>query len=266
MEPRITPLTTALEQVVYPWPAEDEALLGRLRWFLHTPYAHAVVATNVRNEEDVRGLGGAITLGTTGWITLLRSTNTDGPHTRTAILRTLVAHLENAETTAQCMVAAPGDVPLLEALGFQARQRILRYTGGRFLQATRDEVDHLEPWHRMAVLRMDRQATGEDRSTLLLEHEYLGRVYAEDNAVRGFTLALLGEGLIIADTSYAGLELQRWHFPIQEHLLLPEGNLSAHAHLTERGYHAQPEGTLMVRGDAPVLHVERIYAWPWGAV
>ena len=63
-------------------------------------------------------------------------------------------------------------------------------------------------------------------------------------------------------TSYA----QVGHFPIQEHILLPAGNAAAHAHLTERGYRALHEGTLMVRGDAPPLNVEWVYAWPWGVV
>ena len=63
-------------------------------------------------------------------------------------------------------------------------------------------------------------------------------------------------------TSYA----QVGHFPIQEHILLPAGNAAAHAHLTERGYRNLHEGTLMVRGDAPPLNVEWVYAWPWGVV
>ena len=39
-----------------------------------------------------------------------------------------------------------------------------------------------------------------------------------------FTLALLGEGLTVADDPAVGLELLRWHFPVQEHVLLFEGN------------------------------------------
>jgi len=51
--------------------------------------------------------------------------------------------------------------------------------------------------------------------------------------IRGFSLLLLGEGLIIADALDVGLELQRWHFPVQEHLLMFDGNL-AHEHLTKQ--------------------------------
>lgn len=65
--------------------------------------------------------------------------------------------------------------------------------------------------------------------------------------MREFSLPLLGEGLIIADAPDVGLELQRWLFPTQEHILLPAGN-AAHEHLVKQGYSATPVGVRMVRG------------------
>ncbi|MEZ4739084.1 MAG: hypothetical protein R2818_06930 [Flavobacteriales bacterium] len=50
-------------------------------------------------------------------------------------------------------------------LRFRAREKILRYTRGRFLQATRDEVIHYGAWHDLAILRMDQPAFGEDLNT-----------------------------------------------------------------------------------------------------
>ena len=38
-----------------------------------------------------------------------------------------------------------------EGFGFTAHEEVLRYTGGKFLQATRDEVVHHEPEHRLGI-------------------------------------------------------------------------------------------------------------------
>ncbi len=124
-----------------------------------------------------------------------------------------------------------------------------------------DEVIHYEAYHRMALLRMAKSVMGEDRSELLMEHTYLGQVYAQGDAIRGFSLALLGEGLILADDPKVGLELQHWHFPILEHLLIPAGNTAAATHLTERGYTATVEGIRMVRGPVPELKEEMVFGW-----
>ncbi len=72
-----------------------------------------------------------------------------------------------------------------------------------------------------------------------------------------------GEGLIIADAPDVGLELQRWLFPIQQHVLLPAGN-AAHAHLTKQDYTATPVGVRMVRGTVPQVRTAMCFAESWG--
>ena len=99
-----------------------------------------------------------------------------------------------------------------------------------------------------------------------MEHSYLGRVYLDGNRVRGFAWALLGHALIVADAPNVGLELQRWIFPTQESILVPEGNAAAHAHLQERGYSAEVVGVRMVRGEARVQRTANIFAEPFGPI
>jgi len=262
----LLPLTTAhLESPM--WNSEEEfgLMRGRLQWHLHTPYAHAFCA--VLHGTDVRGICSAVRFGTSARITTCKLVQGhDATAVRAALLEKVLDALLAEGCTAFTLTAQPADVPHWEALGFVEQEPLLRYTGGRFVQATRDEVIHLEPYHRMAVMRMDKLATGEDRGTFLWEHNYLGQVYAEGHALRGFSLAMLGHALIVADAPAIGLELQRWIFPTQEHILLPEGNAAADAHLQERGYRAEIMGVRMVRGKALPYRPEQIYAEPFGVV
>jgi len=248
------------------WSAEFNALLGRLLWHVHTPYAQALLMVHDNDPDEVLGIGCAITHGTTGRITVMRTHPTaEGNAVHTALAEALFAYLDAEGCTTCSLVSPPADEPRWTALGFAAAGPVSRYTGGRFLQATRDEVIHIEPEHRLGLLHLARQASGEDHSTLLMEHSYLGVVYMEGTRLRGFSLLLLGEGLIIADAPDVGLELQRWHFPVQEHLLLPMGNL-AHEHLTKQDYVAETIGVRMVRGAELGTRPTMIFAWPWGAV
>lgn len=252
-------LTHELEQAAAWWHEQYELFLGRLRWSARTPYALALGAVR---WDEVEACGTAVVCGGTGRITALRGQR---PQEREAVAQALIAALERAGCTGQVVHAAPADAAFWGALGFAAGTPLLRYTGGRFLQATWDGIEILEPAQRLGVIHLDRKASGEERSTLLLEHEYMGRACSERGTVRGFTLALLGEGLIVADDPDLGLELQRWHFPIQEHVLLWEGN-SAHQHLTERGYRAEPHGLRMTRGTVPPHRPALIFAEPFDRV
>ncbi len=241
------------------WPDELELYLGRLRWHQCTPWAFVLGAVH---DESVRGCGAAFHQGELGRITALRAPDAELSH---ALLKALLQELEQAGCTGHVVHAASGEEEFWRAHGFEESTPLLRYTGGLFIQATWDSIVHIEPEHRMGVLHLDRKASGEQRAELVMEHAYLGQVHAERGLVHGFTLALLGEGLTVANDPAVGLELLRWHFPVQEHVLLFEGN-AAHAHLSERGYRAEPIGTRMVRGEVPSHRPEMIYAEPFAPV
>ncbi len=263
---QIVPLTAEhLEAPMWDSSDEFEQMLGRLQWHLHTPYARAFCA--VAFEEEVAGIATAVRFGDSARITACKLvTGFDATAARVGLVNTLLDALHNDGCTAFSITVAPDQVEHWKAFEFVPQENLLRYTGGKFYEATYPDVVWIEPQHRMAVMHLDRQASGEDRHALLLEHEYIGRVYMDGNTVRGFALALLGNSLIVADTPSVGLELQRWIFPTQDYLFVPEGNATAHAHLLERGYTAAVAGVRMVRGEARTQRIANIFGEPFGAV
>ncbi len=238
----------------------DKWVRGRLYWHLITPYAMVLQAE--LNGEHV-GHACATVYNDSGWVREvrvlhLRDDATVGP----ALLKELLARMEAAGATRQITVAPKRYQPLFAAFGFVPEGEVLEYECGQFLQATRDEVVNMEPEHILGVLHLDRLATGEDREQLIREHMYLGSVYIEGSRIRGFSLPLLGEGLIVADHPEAGLELQRWLFPIQPILHMPAGQLAGHEHLIKQGYSANYPSMRMVRGSRPAYRPAMIFAHP----
>ncbi|MBK7556071.1 MAG: hypothetical protein IPI55_16130 [Flavobacteriales bacterium] len=65
----------------------------------------------------------------------------------------------------------------------------------------------------MGVLHLDKLAYGEDRRELISEHFYASRVFMHKGRVLGTYMPLLMDELIVAENSYAGCELLRWHLP-----------------------------------------------------
>ena len=234
------------------------ALLARVRWHLHTPYATVLAAWH---GEQLAGLATGWRLNGAACITTV-VVRPDAPAVHTALAEALLAAL--VPDGAPCVVhASPAHAARWTALGFAPQHALVRVAGVRFAEAQRPAVALLEPPHWLGVFRLDRLASGLDRRPLLLEHAYLAQVYTEQGRVRGFYLPLLGDGLIVADDPAVGLELQRWLFPVQPQLLLPESSPVLEV-LSARAAAVSTEAVCLVRGPLP-RQAELLYAEPYGA-
>ncbi|QQR88037.1 MAG: hypothetical protein IPJ76_07435 [Flavobacteriales bacterium] len=242
-------------------PAQRTQALAHMRWCARTPYA---IVNLVEVNDALVGYCTAVRSGTTVRIAhfFLQASVEVTAHSRVladAFVRALLAD-GAAGVHVQC---SPYDVPLWADLGFVVCDQFARYGGGVFQEAQRDEVLLMEPVHTLALLHLDRKATGEDRTPLLMEHRYAAQGYVEENRLRGALLPVLGHGYIVADAPEVGLELQRWLLPVQTHIVVPEANAAACAHLHERGYRVHGTSVRLVRGALPHFRPELVFAWPW---
>jgi hypothetical protein len=245
-------------------PKDPGRLLGHLRWCLHTPYAEVFA---LHAEGQLAGVATLVHFGESSRVGAYCITG--GKHAQLPdhllIDRLLQATGAHGERPLAVQVKPEERAPW-EALGFVAEQGFLVFANGLFHEADRDEVALLGPGQALALLHLDRRATGEDRHALLLEHRFAAHAFVEQGKVRGALLPMLGQGLVLADAAEVGLELQRWLLPTQRQIIVPAGNLAAKEHLVECGYGVSERSLRLVHGQAPGLEPEMIFAWPWGAV
>lgn len=235
--------------------------LGHMRWCARTPYATLQL---IEVNHQLVGYCTALRFGTTGRIAhLFADPGLQEDDFRTALAEGISGMLQFLGAPGVHVQCAPEEVPFWEAIGFTVHDRFVQYGGGVFQEAQRDEVLLMEPAHTLALLHLDGKATGEERTPLLMEHRYAAQGYVEDNRLRGALLPVLGHGYIVADAPEVGLELQRWLLPVQTHLMVPEANAAACAHLHERGYRVQATSVRLVRGAKPDFRPEMVFAWPW---
>jgi hypothetical protein len=249
------PTPPLLRAAALHWPA----VLPRLRWHLHTPYAFTLC---VVEHTELSGIASGLRFGTHAHITLVRMVPDAGAALHAALVNALAQTL--APEGSCTAVVPPEQEALWTALGFVPQELLLRFSSGVHETPTHNEVEPLEPHHRLAVLHLDRRAHGLERHAMLLEHAYLGRVYHERGHVRGFYLPLL-DGLIVADVAYAGHELQRWLLPTQGHVLLHDGTPAVHA-LEALSWQREAVGLRMMRGAGFSTRQEMVYGVPFGAV
>lgn len=252
----IQPLTPAAPHMAY-WLPDTE--WGRAVWHAHTAYSHAIWC---EEYDDLMGVAGYVRFDGTALLDLLYVSPDERGHGYGKALIAALLEQADAEGLSVVVDAPPDAVAFFERYGFTKETELLHFTGGKFYQATLDEVLLAEPIHYMAMAHLDRRAFGEDRRTWLLEHSYIASAFVDGGRVRGFSIPLLRNALIVADSPEVGLELQRWVFPTQEHMIIPAGNTAAVKHLHERSYTSSVHAVRMVRGERPAFKAEMVFAYP----
>ncbi len=228
-------------------PADWDAMAARIRWHLSTDYAIAL--KSIFGEALVSGLGLAIAHGTSGWIgDRLMHPRFRGPDLEGALVGAVLKDLEAKGCATVSVLAEEVSIPVFEAQGFVPDGYSVTSGGGQCEVPTLDEVELFEPHHSLGVLRLDKLASGEDRRTLISEHFYASRIFVNKGKVQGNYMVLLGEGLIVAENTFAGEELLRWHLPHVQEITLPEANTAAIEFLQLRKYTEQRRVLRMVRG------------------
>lgn len=241
-------------------PADLDAMEGRVRWHLSTPYA--VVLKSIFGEALISGLGTAIIHNGTGWIgERLMMPRFRGWELEAELVSGLLLELRERGCTSCMVMVEEHQQTHYEALGFQADGIYVTYAGGQCEAPTLDEVELFEPHHSMGVLHLDKQAYGEDRRALVSEHFYASRVFMRKGRALGYYVPLLIDGPIVAENSFAGFELLRWHLPHVTEVTLPEGNAAALEFLQERKYTEQRRLLRMVHGPRVPWRPEMVYAW-----
>ena len=113
--------------------------------------------------------------------------------------------------------------------------------------------------HEEDIYRLDRVASGEDRSQRLKEFLKDGFVYNNSNGIAGFFLPSFGEGLIIAENSEAGFELMKYRNSWNDIAILPAENKKAVDHLEKENFRLFRTARRMWTGKKIHWNPEMIY-------
>ena len=167
----------------------------------------------------------------------------------TSITRHLVQEAQARKVPDTYLLATSDGRPMYQRMGFadDGEYAFLVKSPLNGIQAHDPRLFSLTSEDLPALYRLDREASGEDRSVLM--HHFLdeGVVYkAEDGHLQGFLLPALGEGLLIADNFAVAKSL----LIVREkkcggEIAVPLGNTQFISFLQDRGYQLLRRAYLM---------------------
>ncbi|MDR2920857.1 MAG: GNAT family N-acetyltransferase [Tannerella sp.] len=153
------------------------------------------------------------------------------------IVRTLIGIIKDNGCSTTYLIATDLGEPVYKKVGFITETTYLVHKDIVALKdrAISDQIHRYKDKYREQLLGLDRKTSGEDRMMHLEEHLISGRVYLCNDRVEGYYLPTLGEGLIIAETEKAGIELLKLHLQYNNRVVIPQENLVARKFLEETG-------------------------------
>jgi GNAT superfamily N-acetyltransferase len=161
------------------------------------------------------------------------------------------------------LIATELGFPVYKKAGFRIvaeYKYLMRYKSWGDLQISPAIIPYDDRFHS-TIMELDNNITGEDRSPLLTDYLQNTLVYMENNSIYGFYMPELGEGLILSDTTKAGLELMKKKYSSVDKAVLPSDNQSGIDFLLQSGFEVvNTRGIRMIKGDDINWNPQKVFS------
>lgn len=236
-------------------------IIPEFEYYINNDFCFPV---KVVDDKKITGIGSAIILKNTAWLAhIIVDRKYRGRGIGSQIVEYLLKIIREQSVDTCLLIATEPGLPVYQKTGFKI---ITEYV---FLKRIKPWIAYADskrilPYksdYYSMITELDRKISGEDRKVLIDKFLKKSLVYVENNMVNGFFLPGLGEGLIIADTVEAGLELMKIKYSVYDKAILPADNYHGIEFLKQNGFmEADTKGTRMILGKNMTWRPEMIYS------
>lgn len=267
-----------MNTIIRPMQAGEVELLGAIQpegwkdirsmFAYHLTYPACTVIVAERQGQIIGAANGTC-WGTTGWLgPIIVGPRFRGQGIGKQLTQAIMKRLQEQGCASLLLIATELGQPVYEKLGFVIDGRYCFMKGGaELLQTVREgPVRPLRLSDLPKIEQLDREASGEDRSTLLRRLEASGGLVVtggNDEFVHGYYLRTpWGPGPIVADHKEVGFTLLQRVFAMEGHrsAVLHEGNQAAIDYLLQAGFTVSTHAARMVLGQPVPWKPQSMYA------
>lgn len=263
----ITPLLQRdLEQVSALTPEGWDDLISHFDFYLSSSFCIPLKAVL---DGQLAGLGNVICNRDTAWLAhIVVHPGFRNRGLGKAITAALLQHIDRERYPTVMLDATDMGYPVYHSLGFETLSHHVHFSGDCLLPPPADAaITVYTPAYRDAILQLDRDATGEDRTEMLQLHLDAAQVYREQDKVCGVYFPALHRGLLIADPVTPAWEaLLRIRLSEKGHAMVPEGNTEVQHWLKQAGFRETRRSRRMCLGPQKSWKPEMIFNVSGGAM
>jgi GNAT superfamily N-acetyltransferase len=233
---QIVPLTTSdLDLLPAIQPSDWADIRIPIGFYLQADFCHPF---KVEINGVLVGTGTAILHETTGWLaTIVTHTGYRNKGIGKAITEHLLAFLQSKQCNYIYLMATALGEPVYTKVGFVTESHYDYYKNVVHEDlAISTNIIAYQPAYEQQVLAIDRAVSGENRALYLESFIHDSFLYIDNNIVQGIYFPRLGDGMIIANTEMAGIELMKKRLQKFNIVSFPQENLAASKSMQSLGY------------------------------
>jgi ribosomal protein S18 acetylase RimI-like enzyme len=179
-----------------------------------------------------------------------------------AVTQHLIDHARSRGRETILLAASALGVPVYKRIGFERDLDYIFFKADHpvKIESVSGNIFGITPEDYERVADLDRTVTGERRTQLLARYLKTGVVYYDDR-IRGYYLPDFGKGLIIADSSLAGVELLKYRLSRDPSpVCVPETNAMAIGFLRSLGFTQFLQSPRMYLTNNVTWHSQNVYS------
>lgn len=218
------------------------------RFFLSNSFCNPI---KMIVDDRIVGVGNTITFKDTAWLAHIIVGN---EHRNRGFGFRIVEHLLNDLTKSIksiSLIASPFGEPVYKKIGFKTVSDYI-YLERRDSWNDRkisERIVRYESKYYREIIRLDKEISGEEREPLIKKYIESSFVYIKADEIKGFYIPTLGEGLIFADTTEAGVELMSMKYAKVDTAVIPRDNQTGLDFLEQNGFcESETKGKRMIVG------------------
>lgn len=230
-------------------------------FFSHSNFCYPI---KMLVDNELVGVGNAVTFNNSAWLShIIVGEEYRKKGYGSYIVEHLLDYLKRDIFQTILLIASPFGQNVYKKFGFKTVSNYI------YLERKEPWVDKdisnkivaYESRFYKAIIKLDKQISGEEREPLLKEFIDNSFVFVEDEVIKGFYIHTLGEGQIFADTAEAGIELMKLKYAKSDIAIIPEDNKRGLQFLLNNGFGlSTTTGKRMILGNPISWQPNKFYS------
>ena len=215
-------------------------------------------------DDKIIGVGTSIMFENTGWLAhIIVHKDYRNKGIGYKIVENLLKHLLSKSISSVLLIATELGEPVYRKAGFRVISDYIFLKSDQPWRenSTSKNIMPFKGNYYADITKLDKRISGENRESLIEMHLANSLIYLENEELSGFYLPNLGEGLIIADNSMAGIELMKTKYSKADKAVIPSENQIGIDFLKDNGFIlSETKGKRMILGKDIVWKPECIFS------
>lgn len=241
-------------------PDDWNDIIPSISYYIRSGFCYPVKVTI---GEKIVGIGALIVLGDTSWLAhIIVQPEYRNRGIGLKIVEYLLEYPNARSSHSFLLIATKLGEPIYKKTGFRTVTEYVFFDRKQEWshQPVSQKIISFSELHRAQLIELDKRITGENRQRILNEHLPKSKVYANGNKILGYFLPDFFNGLIVADTAEAGIELMKLKYAAIDNAVLPVENISGIHFLKQNGFIESSRAFRMILGEDLKWQPAKIYS------